>query len=206
MRYGNAITINAEGVKLPSLEFLQRFREANETRMREAFNSLGQHWGPDEWIACMIGEIGEAANITKKIYRVETGFGSQDEEYVQSLVEQEAKEVADVFVYLDLWMISSEVPWGNEGLSLLSEEIVFAIEKAENISLFRMWSHLAYLMGHGDSGIAKHVSFMKDQRAVACVVLLFLSIFAAQRGFDLEQAIIDKFNEVSDRVGSEVRL
>lgn len=84
----------------------------------------GSDWTPLEWAGAVSGEVGEAANLVKKVRR-----GDMTMEEARPLI---AKELADVQTYLD--------------------------------------------------------------------------IFALQCGVDLGQATIEKFNEVSDRVGCDVKL
>lgn len=114
------------------LEF-QALRKANIARLPTFRNGKGEpahsesdgsDWSLGEWVAALVGEVGEAANIIKKVRR---GDITMDEARPAL-----AKELADVQTYLD--------------------------------------------------------------------------ILAFRCGVDLGQATLDKFNEVSERVGSPVRL
>lgn len=108
-------------------------RGANEARLPQFKNSKGEpahseadgsDWSLGEWMCAVSGEVGEAANIIKKIKRGDVSLEDARAEL--------AKEFADIVIYLDLT--------------------------------------------------------------------------AKQAGINLGQATMDKFNEVSKRVGSTVRV
>lgn len=40
----------------------------------------------------------------------------------------------------------------------------------------------------------------------AADIVIYLDLFCTRMGIDLQQAIVEKFNEVSDRVNSEIKL
>lgn len=112
---------------------LQTLREANRLRLPDFKNSKGEpaHSMPDgsdwtlgEWMNAVAGELGEAANIIKKVRR-----GDMTLEEARPLL---ANEFADIITYLD--------------------------------------------------------------------------ITANQAGIDLNVSVADKFNQVSERVGSSIRL
>lgn len=84
----------------------------------------GSDWSPNDWMVAVVGEVGEAANVMKKVRR-----GDMTAEEAKPIL---AKEFADIAIYLDL--------------------------------------------------------------------------MAKQHGVDLGRAIIEKFNEVSVRVGSSIRI
>lgn len=54
----------------------------------------GSDWTPNDWMTALAGEVGEAANILKKVRR---GDSTMDESR-----EALAKELADAVIYLDL--------------------------------------------------------------------------------------------------------
>lgn len=110
-----------------------QLREANKKRLPQFKNSKGEpahekadgsDWSLGEWMNAVTGELGEAANIIKKVKRGDITLSDAR----VSL----AKEFADIVTYLD--------------------------------------------------------------------------ITAMQAGIDLGESTIDKFNEVSDRVGSNIKL
>jgi NTP pyrophosphatase (non-canonical NTP hydrolase) len=71
-------------------------------------------WSVMEWACAMVGEAGEAANIAKKIRRIEQGIAKRTEETMGkiSMNEQKAKlaeECADTLIYLDLLAASQDI-------------------------------------------------------------------------------------------------
>lgn len=59
-------------------------------------------WTGADWSNAMCGEAGEAANVVKKLRRIETGTGSQDGLTRDDLVAMLADELGDVLAYADL--------------------------------------------------------------------------------------------------------
>jgi NTP pyrophosphatase (non-canonical NTP hydrolase) len=90
----------------PSLSFGQ-LRHGNVTRCRRwhpgFLTGEDDEWTGADWSNAMCGEAGEAANVVKKIRRVETGTdpGPDDPPYPR-LMEMLADELADVVTYCDL--------------------------------------------------------------------------------------------------------
>jgi NTP pyrophosphatase (non-canonical NTP hydrolase) len=59
-------------------------------------------WSSSDWLAALTGELGEAANIVKKLNRVRDGIPGNTNTPEQ-LKEMLAHELADVAIYLDLF-------------------------------------------------------------------------------------------------------
>lgn len=67
------------------------------------FNHRVQSWEPEMWMTAVLGEMGEAANIAKKIKRIKDGIGGNEaHETEEYLHERIGEELADVVIYLDL--------------------------------------------------------------------------------------------------------
>ena len=65
------------------------------------FNHTLASWSLSDWLTATMGELGEAANIAKKLNRVRDGIpGNKETE--DELRAAFKEEVADVFIYLDL--------------------------------------------------------------------------------------------------------
>jgi len=82
---------------------IQRFSEANFRRCisPKGFNHALWSWSSSDWFTAFVGEVGEAGNIIKKLNRVRDGIpGNKETE--EELIEDLKKELADVFIYLDL--------------------------------------------------------------------------------------------------------
>ena len=87
----------------PSPLTFNTLRKANIARIPEFKNSKGEpahsksdgsDWSPAQWLQAIIGELGEYANVMKKVERGDLTF-----EEAKPLIE---KELADVQTYLDL--------------------------------------------------------------------------------------------------------
>lgn len=81
----------------------REFSEANRQRC-EAADGFGHDlgsWSLSDWFTATTGELGEAANIAKKLNRVRDGItgNTQGEAELRAAFRN---EVADVFIYLDL--------------------------------------------------------------------------------------------------------
>lgn len=67
----------------------------------KGFNHPVNGWSMSDWITATLGELGEAANIVKKLNRVRDGIPGNDETE-EELRTALADEIADTFIYLDL--------------------------------------------------------------------------------------------------------
>jgi NTP pyrophosphatase (non-canonical NTP hydrolase) len=79
------------------------FSERNRRRCESAhgFNHKLDSWSLSDWMTATTGELGEAANLVKKLNRVRDGIPGNAESPEQ-LRSQLADELADVAIYLDL--------------------------------------------------------------------------------------------------------
>ncbi len=59
-------------------------------------------WSLSDWMTATMGELGEAANVLKKLNRVRDGVTNVGDAPANVLRDQFADEVADTFIYLDL--------------------------------------------------------------------------------------------------------
>ena len=65
------------------------------------FNHPLAGWSSSDWMTAMVGEVGEAANVVKKLNRVRDGVPG-NKVSADELRAQLRRELGDVFVYLDL--------------------------------------------------------------------------------------------------------
>jgi NTP pyrophosphatase (non-canonical NTP hydrolase) len=81
----------------------ERFSEANRARCESTngFNLRLDAWSSSDWMTAVVGELGEAANVVKKLNRVRDGV-PDNKLSADELRGQLRKELGDVFVYLDL--------------------------------------------------------------------------------------------------------
>jgi len=79
------------------------FSERNKLRCESptGFNHKLDSWSLSDWMTAVTGEVGEAANIIKKLNRVRDEIPGNTETFEQ-LDERLKEELADVAIYLDL--------------------------------------------------------------------------------------------------------
>lgn len=79
------------------------FSVINRTRCEaaEGFNHPLSGWSLSDWMTATLGELGEAANVAKKLNRVRDGIPGNAETEAD-LRAALADEIADAFIYLDL--------------------------------------------------------------------------------------------------------
>ena len=71
----------------------------------EGFDHKLEDWSLSDWMTAVVGELGEAANIIKKLNRIRDGVpGNTTDTTLHTLMDQLAEELADTHVYLDLLM------------------------------------------------------------------------------------------------------
>ncbi|MFN3250102.1 MazG nucleotide pyrophosphohydrolase domain-containing protein [Roseibium album] len=68
---------------------------------KHGFNHPIEDWTLSDWMTATVGEVGEAANIIKKLNRVRDGIPG-NRETPEDLRAALAEEFADAFTYLDL--------------------------------------------------------------------------------------------------------
>jgi NTP pyrophosphatase (non-canonical NTP hydrolase) len=81
----------------------EEFSQANRGRCEspQGFNHPLNGWSSSDWMTALVGEVGEAANIVKKLNRYRDGVPG-NKLTADELRDQLRKELGDVFVYLDL--------------------------------------------------------------------------------------------------------
>ena len=79
------------------------FSKVNRMRCEHpsGFNHLLHSWSLSDWMTATLGELGEAANVLKKLNRVRDGIPGNDETE-DELKMKFSRELADAFIYLDL--------------------------------------------------------------------------------------------------------
>ena len=81
----------------------EQFSARNRQRCESpsGFNHLLGSWSTSDWFTAVLGELGEAANIAKKLNRVRDGIVG-NKETAAELSDKLRHELGDTFVYLDL--------------------------------------------------------------------------------------------------------
>ena len=67
----------------------------------DGFNHPLDQWSLSDWMTAVVGELGEAANVLKKLNRVRDGIPG-NAETPEDLRKMFADELADAYIYLDL--------------------------------------------------------------------------------------------------------
>jgi NTP pyrophosphatase (non-canonical NTP hydrolase) len=93
------------------------FSKANRERCESphGFDHLLSEWTASDWMTAVVGELGEAANLIKKLNRVRDGIPG-NKETPEQLRAKLAKELGDAFVYLDL--MTQSLGWTIDALAV----------------------------------------------------------------------------------------
>ena len=78
----------------------------------DGFNHALDSWSLSDWMVAVTGELGEAANVLKKLNRVRD-FIPGNSETPDQLREMLANELADTFIYLDLLAQAAKIDLPN---------------------------------------------------------------------------------------------
>ena len=102
------------------------FSERNKRRCESptGFNHKLDSWSLSDWMTALTGEVGEAANIVKKLNRIRDGIPGNTQPK-EDLLHDLAHELADIAIYLDLF--TQTLGWDLEKL----REIKFQITSAK---------------------------------------------------------------------------
>lgn len=82
---------------------MHNFSKINEKRCNKWHPNGINSWSGSDWMTALTGEVGEAANIIKKLNRIRDGLvGNNEKENKDALIIALRKEFADIYIYLDL--------------------------------------------------------------------------------------------------------
>lgn len=83
---------------------LDAFGRENRARCeaKNGFNHKLESWNASGWMTATLGELGEAANIVKKLNRFRDGINGNKETEAE-LRDKLLREIGDTAVYLDLF-------------------------------------------------------------------------------------------------------
>lgn len=191
-----------------------QLRAANIVRLPQFKNKHGENahresdgsdWDFATWFMAIIGEMGELAQlrsayegntIPKEMYENEVG-----------------KEIADVVTYMDILSLRA--------LDSIPEVAQVRQDRAQDrllslIAFLGIYANAQKKFNRGDISKEDFFKIRNDTLQSALVLLKLLmkaELFhttkqgtSHPRGVDMGQAVVDKFNEVSDRVGCKVKL
>lgn len=87
---------------------MQEFSKFNLQRNEQSdgFRHGINNWSLSDWMTALTGEVGEAANIIKKLNRIRDGVSAKQAPLMKLRSNLE-DEIADIFIYLDLLATAS---------------------------------------------------------------------------------------------------
>lgn len=87
---------------------LDKFNELNWQRAQLWHKDKA--WSLSDWMTATLGELGEAANVVKKLNRIRDGLaGNKEGVTEQTLRADLADEIADTFIYLSLFATAANI-------------------------------------------------------------------------------------------------
>lgn len=91
----------------PQITF-EKLLSINVSRCAKWHENGVDDWTPEKWITAIVGELGEMANVTKKLFRIRDGMiGSKLS--VAELEQMEADEWGDTVLYLILFAAARRI-------------------------------------------------------------------------------------------------
>lgn len=102
-----------------------QFSQANRDRCEsmQGFKHPLNGWTLSDWLTATAGELGEAANVIKKLNRYRDGIpGNKQSE--QALRDQLRKELGDAFVYLDLLAQAADISIADAAVEVFNAKSV----------------------------------------------------------------------------------
>ena len=186
-----------------NLELFGQLRKANIFRLPQFKNKQGElahsepdgsDWSLDDWLVAVEGEIGELANVQKKFKRGDFDRAEFDL--------QAGKEIADVVIYLDIYAFQF-------GLDLPSPKTLDYFLKADTIAqamvrISATFGNLAETQLRCDGMPPEKL--LRNLKPHCEKLLAWLDHYCFLINVNFEEAIVSKFNEVSERVGATVFL
>lgn len=183
-------------------KFLNEFREANAKRANEAFGSLNT-WTPGQWLASLLGEIGEAANKAKKMHRVSSGLITDPGATPAKMIEDYFEEICDCIVYLDLIEHHAK----NDPIDIhnhFEREVHGHVEYLAHCGHLEYWLTINQHFEEYSRAVLKGNEELQEEEASDLLAML-LAPFVHLSG-NAEISLREKFNKTSEKVGSEVML
>lgn len=166
----------------------------------------GSDWSLGEWMNAVLGELGETANLVKKVKRGDLTLDAAREEL--------GREFADIITYADITAMRMEIIFGNPGWTFEDMARYVDIRK-------HLWTSLSLgeLMNRSFAFFGRAADYI-DARGMRPESLtrnpfvsdaLFegvavIGCAANSIGVDLAQEVTNKFNLVSRRVGANVYI
>ena len=108
-------------------------RNLKRCESQNGFNHKLDDWSASDWMVATLGELGEAANVLKKLNRCRDGIPGNDvtESALFSMLED---EMADAFIYMDLFCQAMGIDIGDaveRKFAKTSEKIGYEVSDGE---------------------------------------------------------------------------
>lgn len=189
-------------------------RAANDVRIGHFKNSKGEpahtttdghDWSPAQWFQATLGELGEFAQAR---LHFENGVTNAADYAVEA-----SKELADIVTYLDILAkrsLDKVAPWKLGELDDDAQILMLAV------SYLGIYANARKKYDRGDIDWLQFEAIKQQHLHNAIGALNLLRVGTSESknkvttvhptGIDLGVAVVEKFNEVSQRVGSPVAL
>lgn len=187
---------------------VEHFSTVNRERLSR-FNDQG--WKPVDWFMALYGEAGELAGAVKRVRRYDEGISThwnpdKDGAARPVLVQGVLAEMADVLIYLDLLAAYTEsTAWW------IDDATVDALCDRARIYYGGILTDAQIILEHARSmGLA--ADRLQRSGIVGPALLHDIAVITVAIGrlyadeADIEQALVDKFNLVSDTRGWPERI
>lgn len=183
-------------------------RHANTLRLPLFKNSHGEpahsqpdgsDWSLGEWMNAILGELGEAANIIKKVKRGDLSL-------FEAKVEL-GREFADIVIYADLTSLRLDLAWNyypDFGTMRIRNIDYFIDAENDNVSLGEWMNRAAGQFGYLARVIDEGVYLKAPIAYYMTNMLTCIDCVANKAGLDLGHEVRSKFNAVSLRIGAAV--
>lgn len=181
--YGGALADTFDALRPVSMSRVVRWHPGGVT-----------DWTRNQWAVAVIGELGEAMNIVKKLNRDADGIVGNTVSRAE-LIMSLGEELADVLIYLDLHAYRIGYPAFGKAIRIASSFVVdrMALPQPDPASDIA-WNVSREIMSALENGDIY-------TRAIATVAAL-----AIKFDIDLSDEIADKFDKVSIKHGFPERL
>ncbi|CAB4194406.1 hypothetical protein UFOVP1254_44 [uncultured Caudovirales phage] len=185
------------------------FRTANVTRCLKWHPQGIDSWSSADWFVAILGEFGELASLVKMWNRERDDLPGNKFAPTAELL---GKEAADVVTYLDLFCASWEIPLCPtfESFGTMRDNN-FDMFSRFNQQMFTEMDNSAFMVQLAQEIGKLSLSFRplyskRDIQSAVSNILQWLDIFCYRNGVNLQVAVVQKFNEISERVGFPDRI
>lgn len=195
-----------------SQHFLTKLDRLNTDRVKYFVHAA--EWNPSHWMVAFMGELGEAMNEAKKVYR-STGWDNflqvaQSEK--KDILVPYLTEMSDCVIYLGLWLrsILKEMGVAYEwDFFVVANLVKFERDRLGIIPGFESWSIVIFeIMSTCDYIRRLRSAILRGDREAPCSTMMtcFVTLYSllcsiySEGAYEFEHMIAYKFNESSNKV------